>query len=233
MIEDNLDPSTKEFNIFKKKPYLNIQLLQSRSQHIQKNKLSDIFGVRDVEFYDLYQRKKYAEEVDRLNEKQFPFEVGVEELYNDIEVNNLPALLNDRITIEEIYGESIKVEFTVNFDSETMDRRVLEDPKKVKSEKMHYNIDNNTNKEVKENINYEKDPVLLDLDKSLKNLEKEFGKTKEEIADIFVKVSGRLNKMRDYLEGKPVIEWNYLEDLALTKNEESPEFQVLLNTKGL
>lgn len=114
-----------------------------------------------------------------------------------------------------------------------MDRRVLEDPKKVKSEKMHYNIDNNTNKEVKENINYEKDPVLLDLDKSLKNLEKEFGKTKEEIADIFVKVSGRLNKMRDYLEGKPVIEWNYLEDLALTKNEESPEFQVLLNTKGL
>ena len=160
-------------------------------------------------------------------------EVGVEELYNDIEVNNLPALLNDRITIEEIYGESIKVEFTVNFDSETMDRRVLEDPKKVKSEKMHYNIDNNTNKEVKENINYEKDPVLLDLDKSLKNLEKEFGKTKEEIADIFVKVSGRLNKMRDYLEGKPVIEWNYLEDLALTKNEESPEFQVLLNTKGL
>ena len=160
-------------------------------------------------------------------------EVGVEELYNDIEVNNLPALLNDRITIEEIYGESIKVEFTVNFDSETMDRRVLEDQKKVKSEKMHYNIDNNTNKEVKENINYEKDPVLLDLDKSLKNLEKEFGKTKEEIADIFVKVSGRLNKMKDYLEGKPVIEWNYLEDLALTKNEESPEFQVLLNTKGL
>lgn len=66
----------------------------------------------------------------------------------------------------------------------------------------------------------------------MKSLEKEFGKTKEQIADLFVKVSGRLNKMREYLEGKPVVEWNYLEDLALTKPEDSPEFLVLLNTKG-
>ena len=51
-------------------------------------------------------------------------------------------------------------------------------------------------------VQYERDPILLDLDKQLKSLEKEFGKTKEEIADIFVKVSGRLNKMREYLEGK-------------------------------
>lgn len=39
--------------------------------------------------------------------------------------------------------------------------------------------------------------------------------------------------MRDALENKPsVIEWNYLEDLALEKPEDSPEFQVLLQTKG-
>ena len=55
-------------------------------------------------------------------------------------------------------------------------------------------------------------------------MEKEFGKTKDEIAEIFVKVSGRLNKMRDYLLGKPVIDWNYLEDNALTKPDDSPEF---------
>lgn len=30
--------------------------------------------------------------------------------------------------------------------------------------------------------------------------------------------------MRDLLEGKEVIEWNYLEDLALEKPEDSPEF---------
>jgi hypothetical protein len=40
--------------------------------------------------------------------------------------------------------------------------------------------------------------------------------------------------MREYLEGKSsVVEWNYLEDLALTKPEESAEFQVLLSTKGM
>lgn len=38
--------------------------------------------------------------------------------------------------------------------------------------------------------------------------------------------------MKDYLEGRPVLEWNMLEDLALEKPEESPEFQVLLSTKG-
>jgi hypothetical protein len=41
-----------------------------------------------------------------------------------------------------------------------------------------------------------------------------------------------LHKMRDFLEGKPVVDWNYLEDLALTKPEDSAEFQVLLQTKG-
>ena len=39
--------------------------------------------------------------------------------------------------------------------------------------------------------------------------------------------------MREYLENKPsIIEWSYLEDLALTKPESSAEFQVLLQTKG-
>ena len=40
--------------------------------------------------------------------------------------------------------------------------------------------------------------------------------------------------MRDYREGKPgVIEWNYLEDLALTRPEDTPEFLVLVQTKGI
>ncbi len=40
--------------------------------------------------------------------------------------------------------------------------------------------------------------------------------------------------MKDYLDNKPgVVEWNYLEDLALTRSEESPEFRVLLETKGI
>ena len=38
--------------------------------------------------------------------------------------------------------------------------------------------------------------------------------------------------MRDYFENRPVVEWNFLEDMALTKPDDSPEFQVLLQTKG-
>ena len=38
--------------------------------------------------------------------------------------------------------------------------------------------------------------------------------------------------MKDYLENRPVIEWSYLEDLALSKPDDSAEFQVLLQTKG-
>ena len=69
------------------------------------------------------------------------------------------------------------------------------------------------------------DPDLIQLDTSLKQFEREFGKNTKEIAEIFCKVSGQLNKMREYLEGKPsVVEWNYLEDLALTKPEDSAEF---------
>jgi len=66
----------------------------------------------------------------------------------------------------------------------------------------------------------------------LKQFEKDYAKGHEEIAEIFCKVSGRLNKMKDYLENRPVIEWSYLEDLALSKPDDSAEFQVLLQTKG-
>ena len=50
---------------------------------------------------------------------------------------------------------------------------------------------------------------------------------------MFCRVSGHISKLRELLEGKPgVIQWNYLEDLALTKPEDSPEFGVLVRTKG-
>ena len=43
------------------------------------------------------------------------------------------------------------------------------------------------------------DIEMQTLDKSLKNLENEFGKTSTEIADIFCMVSGRIQKVREYL----------------------------------
>jgi hypothetical protein len=64
----------------------------------------------------------------------------------------------------------------------------------------------------------------MTMDLQFKSLIKEFAKPSDEIAEIYCKVSGRLNKMRDYLIGKNVEEWSYLEDLALAKPEDSAEF---------
>lgn len=77
---------------------------------------------------------------------------------------------------------------------------------------------------------------------------KEFNLNSAEMADLFCVVSGRVDKIREYLEYKirlsnpdpkvakgkcPIAMWSYLEDLALKKPEDSPEFQVLIATKGM
>jgi len=42
-----------------------------------------------------------------------------------------------------------------------------------------------------------------------------------------------VTKLRDLLEGRPgVVEWTYLDDLALTRAEDTPEFAILVSTKG-
>ena len=54
------------------------------------------------------------------------------------------------------------------------------------------------------------------LTDQLANLQTKFKKTHDEIAELYVSVSGDIKKMRDFLLFKPgVITWNYLEDLAL------------------
>lgn len=46
-----------------------------------------------------------------------------------------------------------------------------------------------------------------------------------------MRVSGQVEKIVPYFSN-PAIGWNELEDLALAKPEESPEFQILLSEKG-
>lgn len=47
---------------------------------------------------------------------------------------------------------------------------------------------------------YAEDLQLQSLDHGLKNMENEFGKTSAEIAEIFCLVSGRIAKVREYLQ---------------------------------
>lgn len=52
----------------------------------------------------------------------------------------------------------------------------------------------------KSKISYSEDTTLQVLDQSLKQFEKEFGKTSAEIAEVFCLVSGRVAKVREYLQ---------------------------------
>ena len=57
-------------------------------------------------------------------------------------------------------------------------------------------------------------------------------KTIFDLAEIFMKVSGDVNAVREHLQGRRVIEWSYFEDIALSTAETSSEFRCLLTTKG-
>lgn len=75
---------------------------------------------------------------------------------------------------------------------------------------------------------------------TLQNLCKEFKKSKEEICELFCKVSGDVNKIRKILDPENIknasikmpVMWSALEDMALTEPDTSVEFQVLLQEKG-
>ena len=185
-----------------------------------KNKLSDKFTRRDMAFYDLYVVKSFEESQRALKDNQFPLDAGAQEIYEDIEVEDMNELFNDDTLIETNFGETIQVELGLREGQISRLVKEFEEKAAIKGEGLR---DSKFNSNVSE-VPQAKDPQLSTLDMQLKNLEKEFDRPREEIAQIFVNVSGRLNKMRDYLEGRPVEEWNYLEDLALAKPDDSPEF---------
>ena len=70
--------------------------------------------------------------------------------------------------------------------------------RKVKEDMTLKNNEQEIFSKIKRN-NPSEDLHLQNIDCSLKNMEKEFGKSSREIAEIFCLVSGRLPKVREYL----------------------------------
>ena len=76
------------------------------------------------------------------------------------------------------------------------------------------------------------------LTRQLQHFMQEFKMSKQQISEIFCKVSGDADKIRPYIEhstgkgGKQLVTWSPLEDMALTEPDTSVEFQVLLQEKG-
>ena len=76
-----------------------------------------------------------------------------------------------------------------------------------------------------------KDGELLALRARLDRLVKETDRDMDAVAEAYVRVSGNLDKVTKYFNN-PAIGWSEIEDLALAKPEDSPEFQILLSEKG-
>ena len=76
--------------------------------------------------------------------------------------------------------------------------------------------------------------LFQSLHEQLMALQKHYGKTTEQMSELFLRVCGDISAVEAALQGKTegVVEWGYLEDLALTKPPETVEFQWLLKTKG-
>ncbi len=72
------------------------------------------------------------------------------------------------------------------------------------------------------------------LHENLIELQKQYGKTTEQMSELFLRVCGDLQAVEAALQGRTsdYVEWNYLEDLALTKPQESTEYQWLFKLKG-
>ncbi len=62
---------------------------------------------------------------------------------------------------------------------------------------------------------------------------REFKKSEQEIAEIYASVNGKPKKVRKVLDGRKVIRWNKLEDLALAMPEDSPQYAYLLQQRGM
>ena len=188
----------------------------------------------------------------------------IKELYGDLAWNDFNQVFkNHGDIVSQQFGKTLTVTLNVKKTlpaNNSNARPTVKVSRVVKEDMIRKNTDLLLFSKQRPHSTKDDDLQLQNLDLSLKNLEKEFGKTSAEIAEIFCLVSGRLPKVREYLNfeknkkennnqgsqishrsnslmldqsGCGVVTWSYLEDLALKKSEESPEFQVLIATKGL
>ncbi len=118
-------------DIFKMKPYLTIETLQNTgTPHLLPNKTSDKFTRRDIQFYDLYVKRENEDDVNRLKDNQFPLEIGANQYYQEMEIDDFNQLFWNQRLIEKKFGRSIKV--TLECVGGTAARKVTEHVEAVK-----------------------------------------------------------------------------------------------------
>jgi hypothetical protein len=126
------------------------------------------------------------------------------ELEDEENVYTDPRIIEDRL------GRGVRI--TLEFEMSKVRRNIT--------------VDADEDDEEEENEDYKK------LHEKLKAIEAKYKKPADEIADVFVKVSGDIVSVERYFQGESVVTWQYLEDLAMTKPEDSMEYRCLVDTKG-
>ena len=137
-------------------------------------------------------------------------------------------LLNDSNPLDKVIlkDESANIRIKIPFtQSRDQNKAGLGGREETRRHKRKVKYENQLQKE-------EEEKFYSQLYATFKEMERKYKKSCLEISEAFMKVSGDIKSLRDYLDGKIVTEWNHLEDLALTKPEDSREYQHLLESKG-
>ena len=130
-VESGEVPRDAGSHLFRRNPFLTISQLNDRGYpHIMRNKVSDKFSRRDVQFYDLYVKKDNGVDLAKLKEAQLPLEIDSEIYYNDLEVEDFNKLFGNDELIAEKFGLSIKV--NLELSNPQVKRRVVEHIELVK-----------------------------------------------------------------------------------------------------
>ena len=127
----------------------------------------------------------------------------IKELYGDLAWNDFNQVFkNHGDIVSKQFGKTLTVTLNVKKTlpaNNSNARPTVKVSRVVKEDITRKNTDLLLFSKQRTHSTKDDDLQLQNLDLSLKNLEKEFGKTSAEIAEIFCLVSGRLPKVREYL----------------------------------
>jgi hypothetical protein len=130
-----------------------------------RNKVSDKFNRRDVQFYDMYVKKDSADDLARLKEAQLPLEIDADLYYNDLEIEDFNKLFNKDHYIGDKFGRSIKV--NLELSNPQVKRRVVEHVELVKHSE-HESSPSKMSSKIGGRDEHLDDPDLIHLDSTLK-----------------------------------------------------------------
>ncbi|CDW91361.1 UNKNOWN [Stylonychia lemnae] len=150
-------------------------------------------------------------------------DMGVE--YEGIKLIDIYTKSNPN-KVAQKYGKQLIINLLFNYENKATIKRLV----KINSDYRPPQIPQED--EIEEEKLLDEQKLFQSLHEQLKELQKKYNKTTEQISELFLRVCGDLEQVEAALQGKSVPEWTYLEDLALTKPYETAEYQWLLKQKG-